>query len=176
MTGATFAKASDETLAEVAAYWSDRAGRSFDDARKALSFLRATFRCLSQSPTALFNGASLLGSRVGLLKQHADRVAAHLSLEPYEFSLLDCAHVVAALVILGEIVVSFDDPRRGTEYFDEIDQASHAAAKHLFPSLYDARLFGEINIAIEARDYWQRDTLDGLRMIIEELPHTMGWP
>ncbi|MES2884004.1 MAG: hypothetical protein V4709_04325 [Pseudomonadota bacterium] len=175
MTGADFSKVSDQTFAEVADYWANSSGRNVDDAAAALALLKVVFRQCSRSPSELLGHSPILGKRIGLLKQHADRVAAHLSLEHYEFSLLDCAHVVAALTVLGEIVVSFDDKTRGSGYFNDLDKAAYDAAKYLFPNLPEHRLFDGVDIAMQARGYWQLGADNGARLILEELPYATGW-
>ncbi len=176
MTGNSFSRLSDLTLSEIATYWSKSSGRPVDDAARALKLLRNVIRECSQSPTALLEGdGTVLGRRVALLKQHADRVAAHLSLDNYEFSLMDVAHVVAALAILGETVISFDDASRGPQFFNELDKASHDAAKALFPNLSEHRLFDGIAVSALAQRCWSEDPAYGARLIIDHLPYTTGW-
>src|SRR6185295_1390756 len=90
-----------------------------------------------------------------LLKQYADHAAAHLSLDSYEFSTLDCVHVVAALTVIGEIIRSFDDSNSPPTYFDTLDEASLNAAKQLLPTLPNLRLFGNMQIEMQSRLCWQ---------------------
>lgn len=175
LTGADFAKSSDETLKKVAEYWSTKSGRSFQEALAALDLLRSIFWDCARTDKALLNAAVPLGRRIGLLKQHADRSAAHLSLENYEFSTLDCAHVVAALTVIGEIIRSFDDPLAEPTYFDTLDEASLSAASRLFPAMPDIRLFQEIKIEMQSRLCWQWGTEQGRQMLLEELPYAIGW-
>jgi hypothetical protein len=175
LTGANFGKNSDETLAKVAEYWSRNSGRSFEEAFAALDLLRSIFRDCAKTDTALLSAAAPLGRRIGLLKQHADRSAAHLSLESYEFSTLDCAHVVAALTVIGEIIRSFDGPNAQPTYFDMLDDASLSAARQLFPGTPDIRLFKHMKIEMESRLCWQWGVERGRRMILEQLPYAIGW-
>lgn len=175
LTGANFAKISDETLERVAEYWSTTSSRSFQEALAALDLLRSIFRDCAKTDKDLFNAATPLGRRIGLLKQHADRSAAHLSLESYEFSILDCAHVVAALTVIGEIIRSFDDPYGQSTYFDTLDEASLIAARQLFPATPDIRLFQDIKIEMQSRLCWQWGTEQGRRMLLEQLPYAIGW-
>lgn len=167
LTGAAFAKSSDETLCKVAEYWANSSARSAHEANSALALLRTSSRLLA--------GTTTLGKRIGLLKQHADRSAAHLTLENYEFSTLDCAHVVGALTLIGEIIRSFDDASAGSQYFDELDEAARAAARSLFPQLADIRLFGHMKIAEQARGCWKHDLKIGQHMLFEQLPYATGW-
>lgn len=69
------------------------------------------------------------------MKYHADRQAAHITLDPFLFSPVDLIHVVAAITIVGAIIVEFDDKRRAEVYFNEVDEAAWRAAKEAFPSL-----------------------------------------
>jgi hypothetical protein len=175
LTGGTFAKTSDSNMHGVATYWASRSGRSVDDALLALTLLRDIFRACSNNIPALLGGNTTLGKRVGLLRQHADRSAAHLSMEEYEFSIVDCAHVVAALALIGEIVRSFDDPGYSASYFNELDEGALAAAKGIFPQTPGIRLFGHINIANQALWCWKHDPATGLQHILEQLPYAIGW-
>ena len=175
LTGANFAKNSDEALKRVAEYWCTNSNRSFQDALAALNLLRSIFQDCAKTDTALLKAAAPLSRRIGLLKQHADRSAAHLSLESYEFSILDCAHVVAALTVIGEIISSFDDPQAQPTYFDTLDEASLSAARQLFPAIPDIRLFGHIKIEMQSRLCWQGGTDRGRQMLLEQLPYAIGW-
>lgn len=175
LTGANFAKTPDETLKRVAEYWSSNSGRLPSEALSALNLLRSVFRSCAKTDKDLLKGVTTLGRRIGLLKQYANRSAAHLSLESYEFSILDCAHVVAALTVIGEIIRSFDNPNTQPTYFDTLDEASLIAAKQLFPATPDIRLFQGITIEMQSRLCWQWGTEQGRRMLLEQLPYATGW-
>lgn len=177
LTGSSFAKTSDETLKEVAAFWSERSSRSEEEAITALLLLRDLFSDCSKNESQLLDvsKSSTLGRRIGVLKQHANREAAHLSLEYYEFEIRDCAHVVAALCHLGEIVRSFDRPDANPDYYNELDVGAHSAAKSIFPEMPDIRLFQEIEVEPQARLCWQWGIERGKQMFHEQLPHAMGW-
>ena len=170
-----FLKHADETLERVAAYWSKKSNRSLREALTALALLWSIFRDCAKTDTDLFKAAAPLGRRIGLLKQHADRSAAHLSLEHYEFSILDCAHVVAALTVIGEIIRSFDSPHEQPTYFDTLDEASLIAARQLFPATPDIRLFQHIKIEMQSRLCWEWGIERGLRMLFEQLPYAISW-
>jgi hypothetical protein len=175
LTGANFAKSSDETLVNVAEYWSAKSNRSVQEAFAALYLLRSIFRDCAKTDTVLFNAAAPLGRRIALLKQYANRSAAHLSLESYEFSTLECAHVVAALTVIGEIIRSFDDPHAQPTYFDTLDEASLSAARQLFPAAPDIRLFASIKIEMQSRLCWQFGIERGRQMLLVQLPYAIGW-
>lgn len=175
LTGASFAKISDETLAKVAEYWSKKSKRPVEDAFAALYLLRSVFRDCAKSETHLLTASAPLGRRIALLKQYADHSAAHLSLDNYEFSILDCVHVVAALTVIGEIVRSFDDPDSQPTDFDSLDEASLSAAKQLFPAMPDLRLFGNMKIEMQSRLCWQFGVDKGRHMLLEQLPYAVGW-
>ena len=170
MTGKKIARLSDDTLASVAKYWSERSEGSLEDASKALMLLRRLFARCAQPEKILIDQPSLLERRIGLLKYYAHRQAAHISLEDYLFDVLDLIHVVAAIVIVGSIIVEFDDPGRGEGYFDSIDEGGWRAAKELFPSLPLKRIFQRWNIHQQARLNWKVDQVDGVEFILNQLP------
>ncbi len=175
LTGARFAKTSDTTLEEHAEYWAKHSTRPRQDAYAALYLLRSIFRDCAKTDTALFKTATPLGQRIGLLKQYADRSAAHLSIEDYAVAVLDCAHVVAALTLIGEIIRSFDDSSSLPSYFDSLDEAAFGAAKQLFPATPDFRLFQHIKVEPQARLCWELGAMQGRRMLLEQLPYAIGW-
>lgn len=175
LTGANFAQNSEETLKRVAAYWSKTSNRSLQDALAALVLLQWIFQDCAKTDTELFKAAAPLGRRIGLLKQHANRAAAHLTLETYEFSILDCAHVVAALTVIGEIIRSFDAPHTQPTYFDTLDEASLIAARQLFPTMPDRRLFQDLPIEAQSRFCWQWGIERGRQMLLEGLPYKISW-
>jgi hypothetical protein len=174
LTGGNFGKSSDETLRGVAEYWSENSGESFQDAFAALNFLRSVFRDYARTDRDLLNHVDPLGRRVGLLKQHADRAAAHLSLQGFEFSILDIAHVVALLTVIGEIIRTFDGPDERGTYFDTLDEASFVAAQRLFPAIPKPRLFQGVKIGVKVRVCWEGDIEQG-RETLRRLPQEMGW-
>jgi hypothetical protein len=175
LTGHTFAGSSNQTLLAVAEYWAKKSRRPPEDALAALSLLRIAFADCAKTDTDLFNGTSTLGRRIGLLKQYADRSAAHLSLGTYEFSIIDCAHVIAVLVLVGEIIRSFDGPVEDREYFDRLDAGSLSAARQLFPATPDLQLFKEIKVEAQARLCWQWGIDRGRHMLLEQLPYAISW-
>lgn len=175
LTGATFAKHSDVTLREHAEYWAEESKRPVDDAYRALEFLRTLFGTLAKPNTLLLKSDTTLGRRIGLIKQYADRSAAHLSLEPYEFHVYDVAHVVAAIALIGEIIRSFDMSYAQDTYFNEIDEAAHKAAIGLLPDTPPMRLFQEVKLEMQARLCWQWDHKLGMQMITEQLPYAISW-
>lgn len=175
LTGKEFAKNSDVTIQAVADYWTKNSNRTYDEACSALVFLRSFFKECAQTDTKLLQGEITLGRRIGLLKQYANRSAAHLSMESYEFDIFDCAHVVCALVLIAEIVRSFDAIEDGAEYFDSIDAAALSAAEQIFPGMGDARLLKSFKIETQARVAWQWGHREGLTMLFERLPRVTGW-
>jgi hypothetical protein len=177
LTGAGFAKISDETLIEVASFWATRSSRERDEAATALLLLRSVVLECSRTDSDLLNTrqTSTLGRRIAVFRQHANRAAAHLSLDYYEFTILDFAHVVAALCLLGEMVNSFDSPSPDPEYYDNLDAAAHEAAKSIFPGLPELRLFREMKVETQARLSWQWGIERGKHMFLGQLPHAIGW-
>lgn len=175
LTGSNFAKTSDAALEEHAKYWAEWSARSVEDAHAALILLRSIFRDCSKTDANLFREATPLGRRVGLLKQYADRAAAHLTSDDYAVSALDCAHVVAALTIIGEIIRSFDGPESQPTYFDTLDTAALTAARTMFPMTPDLRLFQRMKVEEQARMCWHLGPDIGRQMLLEQLPYATGW-
>ncbi|AYZ69895.1 TPA: hypothetical protein ACKP89_003190 [Stenotrophomonas maltophilia] len=174
LTGGNFGRLSDGVLEEHAHYWSERGSNTFEDAHRALVFLREFFREYARTDTDLLKAPGRLHKRIGLLKQHADRTAAHLSLQEYELELLDMMHVVAALVIVGEVIRSFDAPSMGSDYFNDIDAASLAAASRTFPSMRDFRLLGHVKVDQQARAYWRMYQYESIPRFFDQLEFALG--
>lgn len=174
LTGGNFARLSDSVLDEHARYWAARKGNALEDCQAALIFLRLFFREYARTDSDLLKASGVLHKRVGLLKQHADRAAAHLSLQEYELDILDIIHVVAALVIVGEVIRSFDDPVLSETYFNEIDAAAHEAARRTFADLPDFRLFRMMPVQQQARAYWRTYRLESIEARFDQLVHALG--
>lgn len=175
MTGKNFAKISDSDLQSVADFWSKKGSQPVADALKALTLLRDLFKRCAHQPKQLFKAHSLLERRVGLVKYHADRLAAHITLQPYLFHTLDLVHVVAAIAVVGAMIVEFDNKSAGDAYLDSIDEAAWQAATHTFPRMTGRRLFHDFNIHQQARTYWKIEGLDGLHMLLDQLPSAIGY-
>lgn len=174
LTGSNFAKVSDTTLAEHAEYWSKNSSRNADEALSALRFLRRFFSECSKTDTDLLQADSQLQKRIGLLKQHADRAAAHLSLEDYALNIVDLAHFTGACALIGEIIRSFDQPNLGPSYFNEVDAASYQAAKRMFPQIARFQLFANMKLERQARIYWQSGEDYGIPMLLNQLHYALG--
>lgn len=175
LTGCRFSKISDSLLLEHAQYWANNSDNSVDDAVSALKLLKEFFRRCSQHENRLLSAETKLQKRIGLLKQHANRTAAHLSLENYEIHLLDLAHFTASLCLVGEIIRSFDAKCIGKRYYEEVEIGAHEAAKQLFPMLDSPRLFDGINIEQQAGSCWRLPQDTGLQMLLDRLPNAIGW-
>ena len=175
LTGGVFAKTNDETLKQHAEYWADLSGNSFEDSYKALIFLRSFFRRCAKSNSDLLKQKTTLGRRIALIKQHADSAASHFSLEDYEFTIVDVAHLVASLSLVGEIIRSFDNPDLSSSYFNDIDSAAYIAAKELFPTTESIRLFESINVEQQAKSCWKYGEEDGLHMLLEQIPFVTSY-
>src|SRR5665213_3594034 len=94
---------------KVASFWSKTSGTSESDAFKTLTLLRDLFKQCARPVKNLVKSDSLLERRIGLIEVHANREAAHLSIEPYLFSLADMAHVVAAIALISTMIYDFDN-------------------------------------------------------------------
>lgn len=175
LTGANFAKVSDAHLQTHAEYWAKCSSKDVDEALTALRFLRRFFKECSKPDSQLLHGKTLLQKRIGLLKQHADRAAAHLSLEDYALKLLDAAHFTAAVSLVGEIVRSFDSPFLGDDYFNTVDASSHQAASRIFPQIAEIRLFSSMKVEQQARLCWQWGEDQGMQMLLDQLPYAISW-
>jgi hypothetical protein len=175
MTAKRFSDLSDTALEAVADYWAKSVSGPLDEAAKALILLRNLFRRCARPAKLLLDGPSLLEKRIGLLKFHADRQAAHTSLEPFLFDLLDLIHVTAAIAVVGAMIISFDAPWMGAHYMDSVDEGGWQAAKEAFPSLPENRVFKDFAIHQQATTYWKIPELDGLEMLLNQLPAAIGY-
>jgi hypothetical protein len=175
LSGKRIARLSDETLASVAQYWAERSKKSQDEAVKALVLLRRLFDRCARPAKLLLDQPSLLERRIGLLKYYAHRQAAHISLEDYLFDVLDLIHVAAAIVLVGAIIVDFDDPWRAERYFDSIDEGGWQAAKEVFPHLEIERIFKNWNIHQQAALKWRVPYTDGVEYMLNQLPSAIGY-
>lgn len=174
LTGANFAKQSDSVLQQHAKFWSRNGERDEDECFLALSFLRKFFAEYSKSDSILLKQEGWLHKRIGLLKQHADRAAAHLSLEEYSLTVQDLAHFAATVAVVGEIVRCFDMPHIGENYFNNVDAGAHAAAKKIFPLLTDFRLFGAIQVHNQANFYWKHQEYESVVDTFDQLQFALG--
>jgi hypothetical protein len=174
LTGHNFSKLSNEALTDHAKYWAKNSSCKEEEAFKALRFLRRFFMECSQSDTNLLQANSQLQKRIGLLKQHADRAAAHLSLQEYSLKIADLTHFTAACVMIGEIIRSFDMPDISSNYFNELDTASYSAAKRIFPQIANFQMFANLNLENQARSYWRFNEDDGIHILLNHLQDAVG--
>ena len=175
LTGGMFAKTSDATLRQHAEYWADSSGRSFEESYKALHLLHSFFKICARSNPDLLKQESTFGRRIALIKQYADRAASHLSLENYELTILDVAHLVASLTLVGEIIRSFDRSYSPASYYNDIDEAAYMAAKEIFPDIVDIRLFQSIKVEHQAKSCWKWGEEEGLHMLLEQIPYATSF-
>jgi hypothetical protein len=175
LTGAKFSKTADDVLTRHAALWAGWSGRSSEDAVTALRFLRSFFAVCSKHTNVLLRSPTALQKRIGLLKQHADRSAAHLSLDSYEIDLLDLAHFVASICLVGEIIRGFDACHLGESYFQQVDRAAADEAKRLFPLSKSSPLFEHVEPVSQARSCWRYGENLGFEMLLEQLPYAISW-
>ena len=174
LTGANFAKLSDAVLLEHTIYWAKTSEESESDCLLALQFLRRFFAEYSKPHSILLNSEGFLHKRIGLLKQHADRAAAHLSLQDYSLDILDLTHFTAAIAIVGEIVRSFDNTPAGEDYFNTVDQASAEFARRIFPQMPNFRLFGNMKVRQQARFYWKHQNCETIQQYFDQLQWALG--
>jgi hypothetical protein len=174
LTGGNFGKIPDSVLIEHAQYWTKISGKSTDECFHALSFLRKFFSEYSKTDTALLKAEGWLNKRIGLLKQHADRAAAHLSLQDYSLDIRDLAHVTAAVAVSGEIVRSFDNAGFAKDYFNQVDEAAFEAAKRIFPQIPEFRLFGRLQVHQQAQFFWKHQDLQTVQSFFDQLQWALG--
>lgn len=174
LTGANFGKLSDNTLEEHSVYWAKESGKAKDECFKALIFIRRFFSEYSKTSDDLLKTDGYLHKRIGLLKQHADRSAAHLSLEDYSLNTQDLAHFTGSIAIIGEIVRSFDRPELGDKYFNEIDVASYGAAKEIFPNIEEFKIFSAMEVFRQANSYWKYHKEVSIQSLFDQLQHALG--
>jgi hypothetical protein len=175
LSGRRIAGLTDETLVAVARYWSNHSKKSQEEATKALALLRELFaRCARSKDDLLKDQPSLLEGRIGLLKYYANRQAAHITLDYFLFdNVFDIVHVAAAIILIGAIIVDFDDPGRGNQYFDSVDEGAWQAAKGLFPHMPIERIFKNWKIHQQAALMWKMP--NGVDYILNQLPMAIGY-
>lgn len=174
LTGGNFGKLPNSVLEDHAAYWVTLSGRHFDDCRNALIFLRLFFAEYSKTDTVLLQANGDLQKRIGLLKQHGDRAAAHLSLQDYSLDILDLVHVTAAVVIVADIIRSFDCPHVSNGYFNDVDAASYQAAQKIFPQIAAFQIFKNMKVHQQARFYWNNHSHLSITSCFDQLQLALG--
>ncbi|HJR74978.1 MAG TPA: hypothetical protein VJ806_15235 [Luteimonas sp.] len=176
LTGGRFGKISDATLYLHAKYWAKHSLRSEEDAWAALRFLRRIFSDCSKNDTELLKAEGQLQKRIGLLKQYANRAAAHLSAQDFSVDIVDVVHFVTVCTVLGEVIRQFDAAYLGEGYFKDLDKASYLAAQRTFPAIPEFLLFGSWNIHKQAEFYWRHEDL-GLDHLYNGVQNAVGaWP
>lgn len=176
LSGNTISRLSDETIKAVATYWSKEGHVSYEDGVLALHVLKRLFAHCARHEKILLQQPSMLERRIGLLKVYANRRAAHMSLDNYLFNVVDLIHVVAAIALIGAIIVDFDMPTQAGGYFDAIDDGGWRAAQHIFPHLAMKRIFEHWDIHQQAKLKWKYpEHYDGVEYILNQLPAAIGY-
>jgi len=126
--------ASDVTFSKVAAYWTKRNNRDGEDARAALEVVQDVLKRCAIPINVAKKSKCILARRIAFLKAYADRESAHISVNDYEYTFLDVAHVVAATALMGAVIHHFDHPgASGHQFLTKLDEAAHAAALAALP-------------------------------------------
>lgn len=175
LNGAKFAKISDGTLKKHAKRWASFSGRPEQDAINALEILRTFFKVCSQKTGDLLKEESRLCKRIGLVKQYANREAAHLTFQDYEVSWLDVLHITASVVLIAEIVRSFDRPEYKESYYRKINEAAYTAIKQLYPETPELKLFEKIEIAQLSKDCIARGEDYSMGLLLEKIPDKLSY-
>ena len=175
LNGAKFAKISDRTLKKHAKRWARFSGRSEQYAINALEILRSFFKVCSQEENDLLKEESRLCKRIGLVKQYANREAAHLTFQGYGVSWLDVLHITASIVLVAEIIRSFDRPEYKEGYYHEINSAAFTAIKQLYPETPELKLFKEIDISQLAKECVERGEDYSMELIFEKIPDKLSY-
>jgi hypothetical protein len=175
LSGAGFAKASDILLYEHADFWGKNSGRATEDAFNALQVLRDFFKACSKSESNLLKDRSRLCKRIGLLKQYANRSAAHLTLENYHVTWLDVLHVTASTLIVAEIIRLFDRPDLDADYFDRLNKSSFDAIQKLYPETLPLKLFDKIGVKKLADQCLGGDNKYSMDLLLERIPDTLSY-
>jgi len=165
LSGAGFGKTSDILLDEHADYWGKNSGRAKKDALNALQVLRDFFKACSKHENNLLKDGSRLCKRIGLLKQYANRSAAHLTLENYQVTWLDVLHVTASTLVVAEII----------RPFDRINESSLDAIQKLYPETLPLKLFHKIGIANLAEQCLEGGKEYSLDLLLERIPDTLSY-
>jgi len=150
-------------------------GRAKKDALNALQVLRDFFKACSKHENNLLKDGSRLCKRIGLLKQYANRSAAHLTLENYQVTWLDVLHVTASTLVVAEIIRPFDRPDLDADYFDRINESSLDAIQKLYPETLPLKLFHKIGIANLAEQCLEGGKEYSLDLLLERIPDTLSY-
>jgi len=116
-----------------------------------------------------------LCKRIGLVKQYANREAAHLTFQDYEVSWLDVLHITASVVLIAEIVRSFDRPEYKESYYRKINEAAYTAIKQLYPETPELKLFEKIEIAQLSKDCIARGEDYSMGLLLEKIPDKLSY-
>lgn len=173
LNGARFSKTSDQSLKRHAERWSSFSGRPKQDAFNALKILRVFFKICSQETNQLLKHESKLCKRIGLVKQYASREAAHLTFQDYEFCWLDIFHITASIVLVAEIVRSFDRPEYKESYYNNINKAAFSAIKELYPEIPEIEIFKKIKIAQMAKYCVEKGEDYFIDFLLEKIPDSL---
>lgn len=170
-------KLSSKDSEKVFSYWSNNDPSKVHDAQLALSFVQKVLTRCAIPINEAKRSECILTRRVALMKAYADREVAHISLHPYEYRLLDVAHVAAATALFGAVIHHFDGRADGgLEYLQGIDEAAHEAAMEIFPELKDIpRLFAGEKAETIFRTLYKNKLIDGADYLSTWLLSALGW-
>lgn len=119
---------------KMVTYWANRNDRKYSDAEDALCFVKELLEQCAIPISAAKKSPFVLARRIAFMKALADRESAHISLQHYEYTLLDVAHVVSATALLGAVIHHFDYPgSSGPAFFERLDIAAHESASDALP-------------------------------------------
>lgn len=168
---------SDVDFAKVVSYWANGEQEKEARARRTLSLIQRVLARGAVSIDAAAKSPCVLTRRIALMKAYADRQAAHVSHENYEYDVFDVAHVVAATAIVGAMIHEFDEPtEKGTEWLNAMDKAAYEAATELFPALKpQPRLFDRCDLDNLFKVATEGKLTDGAEYLSTWLLSALGW-
>lgn len=165
---------SDFDLEKVVSYYG---GKGDTQPGLRLALIQRVLARGAVSINAAASSSCVLARRIALMKAYADRQAAHVSLDNYEYDVFDVAHVVAATAIVGAIIHELDDPsENGVEWLDAMDRAAYEAAAELFPALKpQPRMFDRCDLPNLFKTVIEGKITEGSEYLSTWLLSALGW-
>lgn len=183
LTARAVRDASPDVEDRVTKFWAERNSREEKQARAAFKFLREHFARSAIPISSAPNSECVLARRVALLKAYADREGAHISVQHYEFTTVDLAHVVTATALVGAVIHHFDFPvsampeaPTGGAFIARLDEGAHQAAMSLCPwATKLPRMFEKADLeAMVPNLYRENRLISGAEYLSSYLPSALG--
>jgi hypothetical protein len=177
LSARTIASLKPEEAQSLAEYWKTKNRSKAEDADAGLEFVCDLLQRCAISIGSAKRSECVLTRRIAMLKAYADRTAAHITLQDYEFTIPDVAHAALATCLLGAVIHQFDMPASdGVDYLSGLDEASYTAALRMFPELRKTpRFFHKEKLKSMLPVLYRGRIRSGADYLSEWLPSTLGF-